>query len=263
MPPGPDFKDYPSGIFNGVVFPHLQYNIGGVIWYQGCSDSNLHNYYVEHKMLIEDWRDHWQNPLLPFILVQLAGFDHYAPGNRISDEEIEKQPVKEVEGFALTREIQAAVCSVAPQIGMVTAIDCGDSCDIHPADKQTVGFRLAQKAMTMLFDQSVISDGPEFDGMRIEDNRIRIFFKNTFAGLHTTDGDAPRGFFVCGREGVWYAADAIIEGNTVVISSNEELYPQRARYAFCGFRRVNLVNSAGWPALPFRSDAPDYRKMFR
>jgi len=47
-------------------------------------------------------------------------------------------------------------------------------------------------------------------------------------------------------------ADAVIEGNTVVVSSDKVLKPVAVRYAWAGVHPwANLFNKDGLPALPF------------
>jgi sialate O-acetylesterase len=50
-------------------------------------------------------------------------------------------------------------------------------------------------------------------------------------------------------------AEAKIVAGTVVLSSSKVTAPKFIRYAFAGFPKVNLVNAAGLPARPFRTDS--------
>lgn len=153
---------------------------------------------------------------------------------------------------------------VRKNVGMIVAFDRGDHSDIHPRDKETLGFRLAKKAEAMVYGAQQVADGPEFAGLRLEGKAIRVFFHNAKSGLKTTDQKAPVGFVLGDRNGRFYPAKAVIEGNSVVLTAvnTEMIEPQRVRYAFTGYCRVNLVNKEGFPAIPFRSDKPDYEKMF-
>ncbi len=254
--------NYPSTLFNGMVYPWFRYNIRGCIWYQGCNNSGAYDYWRLHQMLIEDWRERWHDDAMPFLLVQLAAFHEHRPADRLSDEFVDALPPPEYPPMAIIREIQGEMPGLMEHVGMITAFDCGDHSDIHPRDKETLGRRLAQKAVAMIFGGDRICDGPEFDGMRIEGQDIRVFFKHTGSGLTTSDGLPPRGFAAAGQDGVLHWMDAVIEGDTVLVKGGVLGVLQRVRYAFTGYCRVNLCNREGWPALPFRSDKPDYRKMF-
>ena len=108
--------------------------------------------------------------------------------------------------------------------------------------------RLARKAEAMVYGKDVACDGPEFAGFRQEEHAVRIYFRNVGSGLMTTDGESPKGFVLGDRAGKLYPAEARIEGDTVVLTSASVPEPQRVRYAFAGFCRVNLVNREGFPA---------------
>ena len=254
--------NYPSTLFNGMLNPWFRYAVRGTIWYQGCHNNGEFTYYPLHKMLIDDLREHWHNPEMPFLLVQLAAFQEHSPENRREDAGAEAVPFPEFSPYALTREIQAEMPRVRKQVGMIVAFDRGDHSDIHPRDKQTLGFRLARKAEHMVYGRETVCDGPEFAGCRPEGRRLRVFFRNIGSGLTTSDGKAPTGFVLGDRSGILAPAEAVIDGDTVLLSCNRILEPQRVRYAFTGYCRVNLMNKEGFPAVPFRSDKLDYSGMF-
>lgn len=258
----PDGPNYPSTLFNGMLYPWFRYTIRGTIWYQGCSNNGEFTYYPLHKMLIDDLREHWKDPEMPFLLVQLAAYHSHNPETRLQDAMFDNLPFPEFSAYGLTREIQAEMPRVRRNVGMISAFDRGDHSDIHPRDKQTVGMRLAKKAEQMVYGKEQVADGPVFAGIRKEGPRFRILFHNTGSGLTTSDGKAPTGFVLGNRTGDLYPAKAEIDGDTVVLSTPLVPEPQRVRYAFTGYCRVNLCNKEGFPALPFRSDKPDYEAMF-
>ena len=258
----PTSPNYPSTLFNGMLYPWFRYAVRGTIWYQGCNNNGQFTYYPLHSMLIDDLREHWRDPAMLFLLVQLAAYHEHHPEQPLDPDQVDALPFPEFSPYAVTREIQSEMPRVRAHVGMVVAFDRGNPSDIHPRDKQTLGTRLALKAESMLGWSDAIADGPEFAGIRQEGKTIRVFFRNTGSGLTTTDGKAPTGFVLGSRDGAFVRADAKIEGNTVVVSSEALFDPQRVRYAFTGFCKVNLVNREGFPALPFRSDKTDYRSMF-
>ena len=148
--------------------------------------------------------------------------------------------------------------SWAPQIsstGMASAIDIGDGGDIHPKNKQDVGKRLALNALAKIYGQKVEYTGPSFASLKIEGNTARVNFAHA-NGLKTSDGNAPRTFALQGADGKWYAATARIDGSSVVLNSNAVAAPKAVRYAWANNPDVNLFNSDGLPANPFRTDAP-------
>ena len=77
-------------------------------------------------------------------------------------------------------------------------------------------------------------------------------------GLHTKDGSAVKGFVVAGADGVFRNAKSVIEGETIVVSNPLVNNPVNVRYAFKDAPEVNLVNGAGLPAVPFRTDESEH-----
>ena len=258
----PTSPNYPSTLFNALLNPWFRYAVRGVIWYQGCTNAGQFTYYPLHKLFIEDLRDNWHDADMPFLLVQLAAFHQHTPDHPVKAEDIDALPFPEFSAYALTREIQAELPKDMENVGMITAFDCGDPSDIHPRDKQTLGLRLALKAEDMLRWINRKCDGPVFRNMFINGKEVVIQFDNVGKGLKTTDGKPPKAFVIGGENGALYKANARIEHDTVVLSSPMVSFPQRVRYAFTGFCTVNLVNSDGFPAIPFRTDKPDYFMMF-
>lgn len=256
---GVNSPSYPSTLFNSMIAPWTRYPVRGVIWYQGCSNAGSADYYPLHKILINDWRTQWKNPEMPFLLVQLAGFESHTPKKRLADDYWTRKAPQDRVPYALTREIQAEMLKL-PNTGMAVAMDIGDHSDIHPADKQTVGYRLAMEAERIAYHSGKVSQGPLFKSMKIENGKIRLFFTNVGKGLATKDGKKPGAFAIAGKDGKYVWADAVIDGDTVVVSSPKVKDPRNVRYAWVQYRGdVNLCNKDGFAASPFRTDKPQYK----
>lgn len=238
-------------LYNGQVHAWTKLPIKGVIWYQGCSNNGQMHYYPLHKLLIQDWREKWGQPELPFLITQLAG---YSANIR---NEWEKTDPTVVQSYAITRDIQQQMLSI-PNVGLACTIDIGEKTNIHPANKQDVGKRLALEAERIVYKKDIVSQGPLFEKAVPEGNAIRVFFKNA-KGLKTSDGKAPIGFAVAGEDMKFVWADAKIDGENIVASSPQIPAPKYVRYATINFHReLNLQNGSNLPTYPFRSDAVDY-----
>ena len=238
---------FQGALYNGMVEAWTKLPIRGVIWYQGCSNAGQKHYYVLHKRLIESWRKKWNNPTMPFLIVQLAGFEPSAVNTWKTS-----NPTK-VSGYALTRDIQQEMLKVK-NVGLACAIDIGEARNIHPANKQDVGLRLALEAQRIAYGKKIVSQGPLYKSCAIEGNKIRVFFNNADSGLITSDKKAPNGFAIAGADGNFVWANATIDGKTVVVSSPKVTAPKYVRYAYVGYRGdLNLQNKAGLPAYPFTS----------
>ena len=245
---------FQSSLYNGMVAAWTKLPVRGVIWYQGCSNKGQIHYYPLHKTLIADWRARWNQPYMPFLIVQLAGFEPARAKNW------QTANPNQVSGYPLTRDIQLQMLQI-PNVGLACLIDIGEASNIHPANKQDVGKRLALEAERIAYGKNIVSRGPLFESAKPEGNAIRVTFKYADNGLKTSDGKAPNAFAVAGADGKFVWADAKIDGKTVLVSSDQVKEPKFVRYAYMGYRGdCNLQNAEGLPAYPFRSDAVDYSK---
>ncbi len=248
----------PSAIYNAMIAPLTPFAIRGSIWYQGESNGGEGVEYF-HKMtaLVEGWRKVFEQPKdFPhyFYFVQLANFqkDNENPAGG--------------DGWAKVRDAQTRSLTI-PNTGMATIIDIGQANDIHPKNKQDVGERLARWALRDVYGKKdLVVSGPQFKGQKVEDNKIRISFDHVGSGLIVgkKDGLNPTAedstgklarFAIAGEDKQWQWADAKIDGNTVVVSSDKVAKPVAVRYAWSmNPAGANLYNKDGLPAVPFRTD---------
>ena len=239
--PGPGNANSPAILFESRLAPLIPYGIRGAIWYQG--ESNAHEarlYRRQFPLLIRDWRRAWGQGDFPFLFVQLAAF------MAIKDQPSSSQ-------WAELRDAQAEALA-EPATGMAVAIDIGDPIDIHPPEKREVGRRLALLALADIHQLPVASRGPRLVGATIESGHIRVRFRDV-AGFTTRDGLPPRQLTIAGVDRRFTWADARIEGDTLVAWSAAIAEPVAIRYAWADNpASANLINHAGLPAAPFRSD---------
>jgi sialate O-acetylesterase len=254
----------PSALFNAMIAPLIPYAMTGVIWYQGESDEGMASlqYRRFFSRLIRDWRNHWKAGPQPFYFVLPAGFGD------------EDGPV--VEPFAgdshqpsraLPWLREGAACALTlPNTGMACATDLGLADDRYPPDKLDVGRRLALLARKRAYGEDVVDSGPTFDSMRIEGSRMRVKFSHLGSGLilgaspFQREEVAPSistrlsGFALAGANRKWFPANAVIEKDSVLLSSDAVMHPVAVRYNWQGFPKGNLYNREGLPAPPFRTD---------
>ena len=244
-----------SKMYNGMVDAWTRLPIRGVIWYQGCTNIGSMRYYPLLKTLISDWRTKWNDPEMPFMIVQLAG--RGSPGQKEWKNSNPNKPY----GNALTRDIQQQMMKIK-NVGVACTVDIGEIDTAHPANKQDVGKRLALEAERIVYGKNIVSRGPLFESATPENNAIRVTFKYAESGLKTSDGKAPGAFAVAGADKKFVWAQAKIDGKTVLVSSPAVKAPKYVRYAYAGFRGdCNLQNVEGLPAYPFRSDSVDYSRF--
>ncbi len=230
----------PTTLYNAMVHPLVPYANRGFLWYQGESNRGEGMVYRDKmEALIEGWRAVWQQDDLACYFVQLAPFRY---GDR-------PRALPEI------WEAQTAVLDI-PHTGMAVINDIGDVKDIHPRNKDDVGHRLALLALNKSYGrEGVVCDSPLFDRFEVENNQVRVYFKNA-RELKTRDGAAPTWFELSGTDGVYHAADARIDGATVVMAAEAVEEPVAVRFAWDHCAEPNLMNEAGLPASAFRAGGP-------
>ncbi|MCX7010643.1 MAG: sialate O-acetylesterase [Kiritimatiellaeota bacterium] len=221
----------PTILFQSMIAPLIPFAIKGAIWFQGESGAGLPVAFdTIFQALIADWRTHWGLGNFPFYFVQLPN------------------------GSPLTREAQARALQL-PNTGMAVGIDVGDK-DVHGPIKAPLGERLARLALTQTYGRSGEASGPLFQSAAVEGASIRVRFTHLGGGLVTSDGGPLKHFSIAGADQKFVAAEAKIEGDTVVVSCATVARPVSVRYAWVNVATgANLFNQAGLPAAPFRTDA--------
>lgn len=233
----------PMGLYNAMIAPLLNYQIKGVIWYQGESNAGRPwDYMTLFSSMINDWRNKWNGGGFPFLFVQLPNF-------------LEAEPQPSEHTWALLREAQLKTLSV-PNTGMAVTIDIGEWNDIHPLNKKDVGKRLAFAAQKIAYgDEEVVYSGPIYKSMAIEENKIILTFTNIGRGLIVKGSGELKHFAIAGSDNKFIWAKAKIEGNKVVVWNDNIPHPIAVRYAWAGNPEgANLYNKEGLPASPFRTD---------
>ena len=238
LEPRPWWPILPGLTYNAMIHPITSYTIAGALWYQGEANVGAAANYKELlPALIASWRKAWGKEL-PFYYVQIAPFAGY--GNSTSS--------------ALLREAQATVLRV-PHTGMVVTHDLVDDInDIHPKIKKEVGHRLAANALAQTYGKSGVAyRSPLYKSIRVEKDRVRIYFEGADKGL-VSKGGALTDFYIAGDDKVFVKADARIDGNTVLVSSKSVKKPVAVRFGFTNAAMPNLYSKEGLPVAIFRTD---------
>jgi len=233
----------PSLCYNAMISPLIPFAFRGVIWYQGESNAGRSfQYRKAFPLLINDWRQKWNNPNMPFYFVQLATFNTSGNSN-------------EGCGWAELREAQTMTLSL-PNTGMCVTTDVGNPTDVHPTNKQTVGKRLAALALKGVYQKELVCSGPTFKSMEINGKQIVLSFDNIGSGLYTPDKYGYiKGFEIAGKDQVFYYAKAYIKGNSVIVYNDTIENPIAVHFGWIGDASDNnLFNNEGFPAVPFRTD---------
>ena len=239
----------PMLLYNKMIYPILDFPIKGVIWYQGESNAGGKDAYEYRNLfhtMIEDWRARWTNSgNFPFLFVQLANYMAAKPEPSESD-------------WAVLRESQSKTLTTTPNTGQAVITDIGEAGDIHPRNKQDVGYRLALAALKLTYgDDKVVYSGPVYKSKKVEGNKIRLSFDHVGSGLMATKDKYGylKGFAIAGSDKKFVWAKAMIEGDDVIVWSEDVKNPTAVRYAWADNPDdANLYNKEGLPASPFRTE---------
>lgn len=237
-------RNRPGNIYQGVLHSHLGYGMKGVIWYQGETNAGRSYQYRDlFPMMIQNWRDQWQQGDFPFYWVQLADY-------------MQEKPEPSESGWAELREAQTMTMDRLPNTGQAVIIDVGEGKDIHPRNKLTVGQRLARWALANEYGVDIAYHSPQFQSMDIKDGKAFLKFDHVHKGWRPFDVNTPVGFAIAGEDKKFVWADATIlkDGRTIAVSSDDVSQPVAVRYAWADNPRCNMYDRVGLPLTPFRTD---------
>jgi sialate O-acetylesterase len=244
----------PLVIYNAMIAPIAGFALRGALWYQGesnCMGTNDDDYLTyTDKMaaLVGGWREIWGEGDFPFYFVQIAPFKYFG-GKTVR--------VKSPETLAEFWTLQSHAARRIKNTGMAVTTDLVDNLDdIHPRDKASVGHRLALLALAETYGKKIESSGPVFRQAKFSGGKAVLKFDHAGGGLVSKDGLPPTWFTIAGADGKFIAADAKIVGATVELSAATVARPKAVRFAWRETAQPNLVNAAGLPAVPFRTDDP-------
>jgi len=240
----------PSLLYNAMIAPIIPYAIKGAIWFQGDSNVSDGDIYAKANIaMLNDWRSDWG---IDFSFYACQLYPRLYTGQK--DLGSQKATFREVQGNITT----------SPKTGIIACSDLilndAELFTPHPRDKKSIGTRFSLWALAKDYGQNVQYLGPKFDSYIVEGNKIRITFKSESlgTGLITKDGLNPSCFKLSASNKTFYPALAVIDGNTIVVSSPNVTIPVSVRYAFTEGARTNLMNNEGLPAYAFKTDIWPY-----
>ncbi|MDB4372268.1 sialate O-acetylesterase [Mariniblastus sp.] len=254
----------PSQFFNGKINPVVPYAIRGAIWCQGTSNSGDGRIYAARmEALVNGWREAWKMPEMPFYFTQMQCYGSPDPNNI---------------GFADIRQVQHKFfMDNRENVGMVVQSDLNSARPqgIHYFNKLHPGMRMARWALAKQYGKEIAYTGPIFSGYKIKGNQVIVSFEreSLFGGLMVgskglakdyreankyvepakpTPNEKLNHFRLCDENKKWHAAEAVIDGDTIVVTAGSVSNPIGVQYAYNAVpENSNLYNKAGLPATPF------------
>jgi sialate O-acetylesterase len=278
---GSTFSNVIGNLYERIIRPAVPYAIRGVLWDQGESSTGIVGIdpYTVMGALIKGWRKDWGQDF-PFIYVQKQNGGGCAWDNTdpVTSKGVPLKPLPSlIPGGGEGRDNYLRIRNY-PNTFMSTSSDLSPTSEptsemlangikynnagMHPENKSGYGARAARVALGGVYGKNVEIYGPVYKSHKIEGNKVIISFDHVGKGLVFKKGesiDKVQGFTITGdaknfnfNRPVFVWADAVIEGNTIVVSSDKVLTPVAVRYAWAKEHPwANLFNKDGLPALPF------------
>lgn len=235
-----------TALFNGMLYPVIGYTIKGAIWYQGESNYDRPDQYINlFPAMVQSWRALWKQGDFPFYYAQIAPFNYaqlppYNIGGKYNS--------------AYIREAQLKSQGKIPNSGMAVLMDIGEEESIHPSHKKEGGERLAYWALAKTYDIKGLGySSPTLDSMVVKGPVATLYFGNAGNGI-TSFGAPLKQFEIAGADKRFYPASATISRNTVIVSAPQVQTPVSVRYAFKDFVKGDLFSNEGLPVSSFRTD---------
>jgi len=237
-------SNMPARLYNGMIHGLEPYTLKGFLWFQGDGNfGNWQEYGELFKTLVRAWRSHWHDDTLPFYYVEMQNY--HAP----QEKPVEPNPM------SLIREAQQAALQL-PAVDVAASLDQGidkPNYEAHFPNKKQLGERLAGLALNNLYGQPGLVHSPQFKSFTVEGNKVRLKFDHA-DGLRLRGNAGLRGFALRAEGGDWVWAQGQIEGQDIVLWSDQVPAPAAIRYAWAFNPLLSVENSAGLPLRPFRTD---------
>ena len=218
-------QNIPTTLYNAVLHPLAPYAINGIVWYQGESNTGNPAPYADYlKKLMGCWRDRWQDPKMPFVIVQLANYD----GRQQSGfpRPITPQTAPMNSGWAQLREAQRTAAKADPRAELAVINDLGETVDIHPLRKKEVAERVALCFDRLIYNNKV-NLAPEVIAAEVQEGKIILTLDQPIqAGdLYEFEAAAADG------DKVFQNVKATAEDNRITLILPEGFHPMSTVYA--------------------------------
>ena len=230
--------------YNAMIAPLAPFRFTGMLWYQGeaniVSELQKPTYSQQFGLLQESYKALFGMDRLPVIQVQLPSFNSVPAGD-----------LADGSGWAKFRYTQIQLSETYEDVYTAVTIDLGEKENIHPADKQPVGSRLADIAREKVYGASIHSLSPQAKTAAADQGRVTVTFQGLNNSLQLKNGDVIREVRLCDKYGKWTAAEAVIDGNTLVIPYTGEA-PIGVSYCDRNYVEAATLFDGALPVAPFR-----------
>jgi sialate O-acetylesterase len=231
---GVSLQNQPSTLFNGMIHPMAPFAVAGVVWYQGESNTGMRQaeeYAPMLRLLMANWRQAFERPQMPFVIVQLANYMAFVehPQNT---------------GWSRVREAQRVVATEDPYAELALTIDLGETVDIHPLRKKEVAQRIALDFERLVYGKKV-QLAPKVLKAESQDGKVVLTLDQNM------QPGAVKYCELADEKGVFCNVEATLSGSQIVITSPFAA-PKAVRYAWKDNPLgVNAYGINGLPLSPF------------
>ena len=247
MPPCPggdvSLQNQPTTLYNAVLYPLAPYAINGVVWYQGESNTGNPAPYADYlKKLMGCWRDRWQDPQMPFCIVQLANYDGRQQTGFPRPIVYPTEPVNS--GWAQLREAQRTIAKTDPYAELAVINDLGETVDIHPLRKKEVAERIGLCFDRLVFNDKKTTLSPEVISAEVKDGEVILTLDQPIKS------GEPQEFEIADEMGKFANAEATANGNQIKLKSPIN-NPLKVRYAWKDDPKASVRSLTDLPMSSF------------
>jgi sialate O-acetylesterase len=225
----------PGFAYSAGIEPLFPFAIKGILNYQGESNAQeierVNEYAALSRLMIDDYRKKWKQPVLPFYFVQLSSIDTVKYKGQLWPE---------------FRNEQRKMMQFIRYSGMAVCSDIGAKDDVHPTNKKDVGERLARWALSKTYGHSIVPSGPLPKTAKYVNGKLIISFQYMGEGLKTSDGGSLKGFSIDSKNEI----DALFGDDGILVFTDAK--PNYVYYGWKPYSDGNLVNSENLPASTFK-----------
>lgn len=156
------------------------------------------------------------------------------------------------------RELQRQIANDNPAVGVILPGTEPVVNSAQPADEKLMADRALHWVLGSIYGKATPATGPMIDRVETNFNQATVYFrKGTAEGLKDLGGGLAK-FEVAGLDGEYVPAEAEIVGQTVRLISDDINRIVHVRYDWNSMPNQGLVNAAGLPAMPFRTEEKPY-----
>jgi len=235
LPMGSKHPARPSGLFDTLIKPLQPLSFKAVVFYQGEADLEIVDAYEEaFKTLVLSWRSWFEDAILPFVLVQLAGIEH-----------------PHVNNLALPRlrEAQRRAAAATDGVHLVSAVDLGEIGTSLPREKAVLARRIANVVLEKLYRKGKNQSAPSYYSHQVSANQLVIQTQYNLLNLVSRSRN-QMGFVGLTEDGVQKPLRKVkLTANQIVIEGFEEF--REIRYCYENAPVCDIYSANDLPLLPF------------